>query len=93
MITLANTFMTVVAEADMSSLGAVLPRMILIAVGIGLLAGFIHAISLKSALTSVRKNDTAADYEREGSFVVERQSDNFVYSTTERKEKPTSNNS
>lgn len=88
---IVNAICTAAPVAEAASSPDIL-KMVLIALGVGLLAGFIHAISLKSALTSVHKNDSAADYERENSFVVERQSDNYVYSNTKRTELPQSNN-
>lgn len=67
-------------------------KMVLIAIGIGLLIGLILSLRLKSQLKSVRKNDSAADYTVSGSFKVERKKDAFLYSKTEREEKPQNTN-
>ena len=49
-------------------------KKIIIALVIGLIVGLLYALSLKSQLTSVYKNETAADI--------------FMYSKTEKTEKP-----
>ena len=61
---------------------------IVVALVVGLIVGLIYAAVLKGQLTSVYKNDTAADYTREGSFSVPVKRDLFIYSKTEKKEKP-----
>lgn len=66
-------------------------KAIIIALAIGLLAAFITAMSLKGQLTSVYKNDSAADYTKSGSFKVETKRDTFLYSKTEKEAKPQSN--
>lgn len=81
---LANVLLTAPAEGGMNWI----LKAALIAVGIGLVVGLIYATSLKSKLTSVYKNDTASDYTREGSFKVEVSRDLFLYSKTEKEEKP-----
>ena len=63
-------------------------KMIIIAVVIGLVVGLIYALSLKGSMTSVHKKNVAADYVRPGSFELQRQQDNFMYSNTDKKEKP-----
>lgn len=62
-----------------------------IAVVIGLIIGLIYASILKGQLKSVIKNDSAADYKRPGSFKLEESRDTFLYSKTEKKEKPKNN--
>ena len=63
-------------------------KMIIIALAGGLIIGFIYAMCLKGQLTSVVKNDTAADYTRDNSFKVETKKDMFLYSKVEKEEKP-----
>lgn len=63
-------------------------KALIIALVVGLIVAFIYVMSLKSQLTSVYKNDTAADYTREKSFKVELSRDTFLYSKTDRIEKP-----
>lgn len=67
-------------------------RMVIISVVIGLLVGLIYALILKGSLTSVHRNDAAADYVRPGSFKLEREQDSFMYSETDKKEKPKDRN-
>lgn len=67
--------------------------MIIVAVVIGLIVGLIYALVLRGQLTSVYKNDTAADYTREKSFKVEVEREVFLYSKTEKEEKPNSTES
>lgn len=66
-------------------------KMIIIAVVGGLVIGLLYALRLKGQLTSVYKNDSAADYTREKSFKVEASKDNFLYSKVEKEEKPKEN--
>lgn len=61
---------------------------IVIALVIGLIIGLIRTFSLKGQLTSVYKNDTAVDYTRDKSFVVDEKRDLFLYSKTTKEEKP-----
>ena len=63
-------------------------KKIIIALVIGLIVGLLYALSLKSQLTSVYKNETAADYVRPASFKVSDKKDIFMYSKTEKTEKP-----
>lgn len=83
-ILLTNVLLTATPEGGMNWI----LKALLIAVGIGLVVGLIYASILKGELTSVYKNDTAADYTREGSFKVETSRDLFLYSKTEKEEKP-----
>ena len=62
----------------------------IVSVVIALIVAFIRTASLKGQLTSVHKNDTAADYTRDKSFRVDTSRDLFLYSKTEKKEKPQS---
>lgn len=85
-------YLTVSSEvAANPSFASVWGKKLLIAVVIGLVIGFIYALTLKGQLTSVYKNDTAADYTRSNSFKVETSRDVFLYSKTEKKEKPKEN--
>ena len=61
---------------------------LIISLVIGLIVGFIYAMVLKGQLTSVYKNDSAADYTRDNSFVVSDKKDIFMYSKTEKTAKP-----
>lgn len=63
-------------------------KVLIISLVIGLIIGLIRALSLKGQLTSVYKNDSASDYTRQGSFKVETSRDTFLYSKTEKMEKP-----
>ena len=67
-------------------------RMVIISVSIGLVVGLIYALSLKGSLQSVHQNNAAADYVRPGSYKLEREQDLFMYSKTEKKEKPKDHN-
>ena len=68
--------------------GASAPRTFICKLLIGLIVGLLYALSLKSQLTSVYKNETAADYVRPASFKVADKKDIFMYSKTEKTEKP-----
>jgi hypothetical protein len=57
---------------------------------IALIVGFIRMMILKGQLTSVHKSESAADYTRDKSFRVDTKRDLFLYSKTEKKEKPNS---
>ena len=90
-----NTLMTVLVltqsvTSEAASQGGMnwILRALIISVVIGLIAGFIRAMSLKSKLTSVYKNDSAADYTRDKSFKLELKKDTFLYSKTVKEEKP-----
>lgn len=62
--------------------------MLIIALVIGLIVGLIYALALKGSLTSVYRHDSANDYTRKGSFKVDLNKDIFLYSKTEKTEKP-----
>ena len=64
---------------------------LIVSLVIGLIVGLIYAAVLKGQLTSVYKNNTAADYKRENSFKVTLNKDTFLYSKTEKTEIPQSN--
>lgn len=57
---------------------------------IALIVGLIRILCLKGQLTSVHKSESAADYTRDNSFKLETKRDLFLYSKTEKKEKPQS---
>ena len=82
---------TAVATEGAGDFGFV--KKLIIALVIGLIVGFIYAMALKGQLTSVYKNDSAADYTRDNSFVVADKKDIFMYSKTEKTAKPQQNNS
>ena len=87
-----NTLLTIISlTATTADAGFDWVRAIIIALGVGLMAAFITAMSLKGQLTSVYKNDSAADYTKSGSFKVETRKDTFLYSKTEKEPKPQSN--
>ena len=65
---------------------------IIISIIIGLIIGLVYALILKSQLTSVRANNTASDYTKEGSFSLRTNKDIFLGTKTERTKKPKSNN-
>lgn len=64
---------------------------LIVSVIIGLMIGFFYALILKGQLTSVYKNDSAADYTKKNSFKVELRKDTFLYSKTEKELKPEQN--
>lgn len=91
-LNMAASKVMAVAEATVEPEGEIdFVKMIVIALVVGLLAGIIYALILKSELTSVYSNDTAADYKKPGSFKVDLSREMFMYSKTERKEKPQNN--
>lgn len=79
----ANTAATVAASPT-----DWLVKALIISVVIGAVIGLVRALSLKSQLVSVHRNDSAADYTRDKSFKVELSRDSFLYSKTEKEEKP-----
>jgi len=86
-----NSFYFLLLEgASVAAEGDINPfvKMIIIAVVIGVLVGIFYALILKSELTSVYKNDSAADYTKDKSFKVEVSRDTFMYSKTKKEEKP-----
>lgn len=78
------------ASADVAQDNWIVTALI-ISLCIGLLVGLIYALILKGQLTSVYKNDSAADYTKANSFKVEIRKDTFLYSKTEKEEKPEQN--
>jgi len=87
-----NTLFTVVSLTSASTTDFDWVKAIAMALLIGLLFAFITAMGLKGQLTSVYKNDSAADYTKSGSFKLETKRDTFLYSKTEKEPKPQSNN-
>ena len=57
---------------------------------IALIVGLIRVLILRGQLTSVHKNESAADYTRDNSFKLETKRDLFLYSKVDKKEKPQS---
>lgn len=55
---------------------------------IGLLVGLIRTLVSKGKLTSVYKQDAATDYTKKDSFKVTISREIFMFSNTEKKEKP-----
>lgn len=82
----------VLTTATVAKAGPDWLRMVIISLCIGLVVGLIYALSLKGSLKSVHQNNAAADYVRPGSFKLEREQDLFMYSKTEKKEKPKDHN-
>ena len=82
--------MAVLTSETVAKAGPDWLKMIIISLVIGLVVGLIYALILKGSLTSVHKNEAAADYVRPGSFKLDREQDNFMYSETSKKEKPKS---
>lgn len=67
-------------------------EMILIALGLGVLTGFIVAFALRSQLKTVRPQRAAGDYIQSGSLQLTYRSDVYLYSNTVRVPKPQNNN-
>lgn len=61
---------------------------ILIALGIGLVAGFLVTGNMRRKLKTVRKQDQAASYVRKGSMNVTKSNDLYLYRTVTRTAKP-----
>lgn len=59
---------------------------------IGIVAGFLIIGSVASKNKSVKMQKNATVYTRSGSMMITGSADNFLYSNTERKEKPKNNN-
>lgn len=59
-----------------------------VSLGIGLLIGFLIINSIASKNKSVKMQENATVYTRPGSMMITGSADNFIYSNTERKEKP-----
>ncbi len=83
----AHYIPVVAAEGGDFSIGSAL----LISIVIGLICGLIRALILKGELTSVHKNDSAADYTRPGSFKLQGKKDIFLGTKTEVFDKPKEN--
>ncbi len=64
---------------------------LVIAAVVGFLIALIRILILKGQLTSVYRNDSASDYKRDKSFKVDVEREVFLYSKTEKEEKPNSN--
>lgn len=86
----SGTVLAITANTEYTDPGFQPVKKIIIALVIGLLVGLIYALSLKSQLTSVYKNESAADYTRNNSFKLTDKKDLFLYSKTERTAKPQS---
>ena len=67
-----------------------IPKVLVVIAVIALIVGLIRILCLKGQLTSVHKSESAADYTRDNSFKLETKRDLFLYSKTEKKEKPQS---
>lgn len=61
---------------------------LIVSLVIGLLVGLIRTLSAKGKLTSVFKQDAATDYTKKDSFKVTVSREIFMYSDTDRREKP-----
>ena len=84
-----NILLTVTEEHAKGTITAKqLLTIAIISLVIALIVAFIRMMSLKGQLTSVHKNDTAADYTRDKSFKVDTKKDLFLYSKVDKKEKP-----
>jgi len=68
-------------------------KSLLIALGIGIAAGLIVVLILKGQLTSVRKQNHAAEYIKSGSMNVTVRRDTFMYRNVSRTKKETSSSS
>ena len=69
------------------------PIWILISLGIGLVLAFLCTMGMRAQLKSVRPQDSAVDYVRQGSMALTRSNDIFLYHTVTRTEKPKDNDS
>ncbi len=87
-MTYFNTILTAVV-ADAAAKGPFnWVKVLIIAAVIGVIVGFIYVIALKSKLTSVVANDVATDYKRPDSFKLTESRESFLYTKTDREEKP-----
>lgn len=82
-----NCFSTVVLTETADGEWSIV-NVLIISLVVGLICGLIRALSLKGQLTSVYKNNSAADYTRANSFKVTTSKDIFLGSKTETFEKP-----
>lgn len=78
------------ATAQVAKQGSNYKTILIASIVIALIVGLIRILCLKGQLTSVHKSESAADYTRDNSFKLETKRDLFLYSKTEKKEKPQS---
>ena len=78
------------ATAQVAKQGPNYKTILIASIAIALIVGLIRILCLKGQLTSVHKSESAADYTRDNSFKLETKRDLFLYSKTEKKEKPQS---
>ena len=64
------------------------PIWILISLGIGLVLAFLCTMGMRAQLNSVRTQDSAVDYVRQGSMALTRSNDIFLYHTVTKTAKP-----
>ena len=64
------------------------PIWILISLGIGLVLAFLCTMGMRAQLKSVRTQDSAVDYVRQGSMALTRSNDIFLYHTVTKTAKP-----
>ena len=64
------------------------PIWILISLGIGLVLAFLCTMGMRAQLKSVRTQDSAVDYVRQGSMELTRSNDIFLYHTVTKTAKP-----
>ncbi len=79
-----KAFDTFADQAEMKLKGVIPFYWIFIALGGGAIIGLIYASSVKSQLTSVKMQDQADDYIREGSFKLTDNRDTFLYKDVKR---------
>ena len=68
-------------------------RNLLIALLVGLIVGVISVQCMKAKMKTVRVQKSAANYEKEGSMVINESRDMFLYSKIDRRRKPKQNQS
>ena len=78
------------ATAQVAKQGPNYKTILIASIVIALIVGLIRILCLKGQLTSVNKSESEADYTRDNSFKLETKRDLFLYSKTEKKEKPQS---
>lgn len=86
-----SCFVSFAADGTKGSGGGNIVVHILIAVAIGFLVAFIVTGVMKSKLKSVRAENAAANYTREGSFNVTESKEIFLYKETKHTAKPKNN--
>lgn len=84
-------FVSFAADGSGNGNGDNLVPHILIALAIGFLVAFIVTMVMKSKLKSVRANNAAANYTREGSFDLVESREIFLYKQTTQTRKPQNN--